>query len=91
MSFFKRLFGGGGEARAAAQAVEYETFSIRPEPVKEPGGYRIAARIEKEIGGETKTHQMIRADTYQSADAALEATIFKAKQLIDQQGEAIFT
>ena len=46
--------------------------------------------IEKELDGQIRTHQMIRADTYQSADAATEASLFKAKQLIDQQGEAIF-
>ncbi|MCP3971527.1 MAG: hypothetical protein GY717_14660 [Rhodobacteraceae bacterium] len=89
MSLLSRLFGGGGSA-PEAEPVSHEGFRIFAEPVSEPGGYRICARIEKEIGGEMKTHQMIRADTYGSADAATEASVAKAKQVIDQMGEAVF-
>ncbi len=54
------------------------------------GGFRVAARIEKDIAGETKTHHMVRADTCDTLDTALEVTTNKAKLLIDQQGNAIF-
>lgn len=37
-----------------------------------------------------KTHTMIRADTYMSLDAATEASLSKAKQVIDQLGDSIF-
>lgn len=88
MSLFSRLFGGG-----AAPEPEPEThagFRIFPEPIKEGGGYRLAARIEKEIGGETRSHRIIRADVISDRDEASAAGVRKAKQLIDQMGEGLF-
>jgi hypothetical protein len=88
MSLLSRLFG-----KSPAKTPEpelHKDFRIYPDPVSESGGYRIAARIEKDIDGETKTHQKIRADTYSSVEAATEASLSKAKQVIDQLGENIF-
>jgi len=92
MSFLKKLFGGGsgGEKADAAPGEEYNGFTIFVAPTKEAAGYRVSARIEKEIGGEIKTHQMIRADLLNSFDEAEKATLLKAKALIDQQGDRIF-
>ena len=92
MSFLKKLFGGGGRDAPAksAEAVEYKDFRIFADPSKEAGGYRVGARIEKELGGETKTHTLIRADTIQSLDDAIEVSVAKAKQMIDEQGERLF-
>ena len=87
MPILSKLFGG---AKSAPDPVDHKGFRIVPDPVSDNGGFRIGARIEKEIDGQTKTHRMIRADTYQSPDTATEASISKAKMLIDQQGEAIF-
>jgi hypothetical protein len=87
-SIFSRLFGGG--AKASAPAEEHDGFRIYPEPQADGGGFRVAARIEKDIDGETKTHRMIRADVCQSAEEATQAALFKAKLLIDQQGVTIF-
>ena len=90
MSLFKRLFGGGGESTKDADPVDYQGYRIFPEPVQEQGSHRIAARIEKEVDGELKTHHMIRADTYGTQDTAIEASVQKARQMIDQMGEALF-
>ena len=38
-----------------------------------------------------KKHDFVRADTYASRDDAIAFTITKAKQLIDQQGDRMFT
>ena len=46
--------------------------------------------IEKDIGGEVKTHHVIRADTYGDEQTATDASIFKAKQVIDEQGNSLF-
>ncbi|MFN3845995.1 MAG: HlyU family transcriptional regulator, partial [Paracoccaceae bacterium] len=37
-----------------------------------------------------KTHQLIRADTRATRDEAVEASITKAKQAIDQLGDTLF-
>ena len=62
MSIFRKLFGGGGGSSAPeAEPEEYNGFAITPEPIKEGHTFRIAARIEKEVNGEVKTHRLIRA------------------------------
>ena len=89
MSLFRKLF-GGSSAPKEPQAELYQGFRIFPEPIQESGGFRIAARIEKEIGGETKSHHLIRADMLHTAEQAAEASVLKAKALIDQMGERLF-
>lgn len=94
MSFLKKLFGGSGASPAAAKTPEpemYQDFAIFPDPHAEGKQYRLGARIEKEIAGELKIHHLIRADTFSSSDAASDAAIQKAKILIDQQGDRMFT
>ena len=90
MSFLKKLFGGGGTAHSDPDPETHNGYRIYCEPVKDAGGYRIAARIEKDFGEDTKTHRMIRADTCNSLEEAAETSLLKAKMLIDQQGDAIF-
>ena len=93
MSLLSRLFGGGGGAEKTRPAVEpemHEGFAIYPEPKREAGGYRIAARIEKTIEGEARSHAFVRADTVSDPDAAVEFSVRKARQLIDEQGEGLF-
>jgi hypothetical protein len=88
MNLLSRLF--GKSAATAPEPVLHKDFRIFPQPIREGSVFRIAARIEKEIGGEIKTHQLIRADTRTSLDEATEATIDKAKQAIDQLGNTLF-
>ena len=90
MSLLSRLFGGSSETRPEPEPETYKDFRIFAEPVQAAGGFRVAARIEKEIDGGTRTHHMVRADTCDSLDMAREVTTNKAKMLIDQQGDAIF-
>lgn len=95
MSLFGKLFGGKANTNSAPKAetkpeLYANDFLIYPEPIKEASGYRIAARIEKEIDGEMKSHLMIRADTIASEEDAIVATVQKAQIFIDQMGEAMF-
>ena len=87
---FKKLFGGGAAAKEAEPEL-YHDFKILPTPIPEGSNFRLSARIEKEIGGELKSQTIIRADVFNSADEAEEAAILKAKLLIDQMGEQLFT
>lgn len=91
MSFLKKLFGGSGPGPAREAATEeYEGFRITAKPIAEGNTFRICALIEKEVSGETKSHQLIRADTIQGLESAQAACFNKAKQVIDEQGERIF-
>ncbi len=89
MSIFSKLF-GGGKPKPQAEPIHHNDCLIYPEPQSEQGGFRVAARIEKDFDGETKTHQLIRADKCQSMEEAVETSSLKAKMLIDQQGDSIF-
>lgn len=89
MSILSRLFGGPAAQKPEPEPEIYKDFRIFAEPVKAAGGFRVAARIEKEIGGAVRTHHMVRADTCESEATAREIATRKAKALIDQQGEAI--
>lgn len=93
MSFWKKLFGGGGGGageEAAGEPVEHKGFLIRPTPFTEGGQYQTCGIITKEIGGEVKEHRFIRADRFASKDDAIDVTLRKARQIIDEQGERIF-
>lgn len=90
MSILSKLFGGGKTTEASVTPETYKDFRIFVTPAKEAGGFRLSARIEKDVNGELKVHHMIRADTFQSMDEAQKYTLSKAKVLIDQQGDSIF-
>lgn len=92
MSFWKRLFGGGGAAEEgpAGEPVEHNGFTIRATPFSEGGQYQTCGVISKEIAGEMKEHRFIRADRFASKDDAVEVTLRKARQIIDEQGDRLF-
>jgi len=93
MSFLKKLFGGGeGSTKSApaADPVEYNGFTIQPTPFVEGGQFQTCGVISKEIGGELKQHRFIRADRFASQDDAVNVTIRKGQQMIDEQGDRMF-
>jgi hypothetical protein len=89
MSWLSKLFGGGG-APSAPEPTEYEGFRIFPEPMPDDGQFRLAARIEKDVNGELKSHHLIRADLLRDPDEASAAAVRKAQQMIDQMGDRLF-
>ena len=96
MSFLKRLFGGGGgEANEAASAkpakqVEHKGFLISATPYKAEGQYQTCGVVSKEVDGVMKEHRFIRADRFAGLDDAVDISIKKGIQLVDEQGERIF-
>ena len=91
IKFLKGLFQGGASGSKPSAAVEHAGFSISPCPRHLAGGWSTEAVIHKVINDETKQHTFIRADTSPTKEAALALIISKAKTLIDQQGEKIFS
>jgi hypothetical protein len=94
MSFLKRLFGGGsGDApanAAPAKQVEHNGFTISATPYKSDGQYQTCGVVSKEIGGVVKEHKFIRADRFASLDDAVDISIKKGIQLVEEQGDRLF-
>ncbi|MFQ5970897.1 MAG: HlyU family transcriptional regulator [Alphaproteobacteria bacterium] len=91
---FKFLRGLAGRTEGGAEKpgpqVDYKGFSIQPAPQRQGSGWNTAGVISKEVEGEVKTHHFIRVDTHSSRDDAESFSVTKAKQIIDEQGEALF-
>ncbi|CDX50915.1 conserved hypothetical protein [Mesorhizobium plurifarium] len=96
MSFLKKLFGGGGgeatETGSAkpAKQVEHKGFLISATPYKADGQYQTCGVVSKEVDGVMKEHRFIRADRFAGLDDAVDISIKKGIQLVDEQGERIF-
>ena len=92
LGFLKKVFAGGEaeDAELELDAVEHDGFRIVPTPRREAQGYRVCARIEKEIDGELKSYQFVRADVYVGQEDTLAVILQKAKRLIHEQGDGLF-
>ena len=52
--------------------------------------YQLAGTIEKDVGGELRSHKFIRADRMSSKDDLIALALSKGRQIIDEQGEGIY-
>ncbi len=88
-----KLFGGGGGGAPPepepGEAVEHGGYTIVPAPIKEGGQYRTAGTIERTVDGETKRARFIRADNHGDRQAAIDHSVRKAMQIIDEQGASV--
>ena len=96
LSGIKRLFSAPADAPAKAEdTIEYKGFYITPAPMSDGGQYRVAATITKPNGESDeeapRTHNFIRSDLMPNRDECISITINKAKMMIDQQGDNIFS
>ncbi|MEQ8307465.1 MAG: HlyU family transcriptional regulator [Hoeflea sp.] len=87
------LFGGNGSSARPEPANEPETYKdcrIYAEPMPEGSQWRLAGRIVKGEGPDAKEHRLVRADMFSSREEVVAATFRKARQVIDEQGDALF-
>ncbi|HHY48255.1 MAG TPA: hypothetical protein GYA10_00675 [Alphaproteobacteria bacterium] len=97
MSFLKKLFGGGGDAGAASGGgaalgeESYKGFLITAIEMRAGAEYQLAGTIEKDVNGERKTYQFVRADRISSRDELVSMALAKGRQIIDEQGEGVFS
>ncbi len=92
--FLRRLLSpgsGASEKPRADASVEYNGYTITPAPEKEPGGWRLVGTISKGTGRDRKVHQLVRADTSPDREAIVAMTIAKAKRIIEEQGDRLFS
>jgi len=87
-----RLAGGGsGAADETMPAVEYKGYRIRPAPYLNGGQYQTAGVIQKDAADGVKEPHFIRAESHPSKNDAAAFAITKGKQIIDQQGDRVFS
>jgi len=96
MSFLKSLFGGGksdNAAKADAPLGEetYKGFLIKAISMKVGSEYQLSGTIERELDGEVKLYRFVRADRLSSREDATTMAIAKGRQLVDEQGNKLFS
>lgn len=93
LSFLKNLFGSSGPEAAPSvptREIEHKGFTVRAEPFQVEGGqYQTAGTVSKEIDGTRREHKFIRADRHGSVDDALDFSLSKGRQIVDEQGERV--
>lgn len=89
--FFKSLLGGaaGDGQPEPSEPIDYKGFSIEAAPVNEDGKYRTAGFISGEVDGETRRIRFVRADQSADLGTAVQHSLGKARQIIDEQGKAL--
>ena len=87
-NFFKSIFGGAasGFTEESSIPVEYKAFLIEAAPIDEGGKYRTAGYISGELDGEIRRVRFIRADENSDRQSAIDHSLSKARQIIDEQG-----
>ena len=68
----------------------YKDVTIIATPLSEGGQFKTAGTISKMVDGVEKKTEFIRADNHTSADAAIDHSVNKAKQIVDERGASLF-
>jgi len=82
---------GSKGSKNAAEPVSYKDLTITATPLSEGGQFKTAGTISQMVDGAEKKTEFIRADNHTSLDAAVEHSINKAKQIIDERGASLFS
>lgn len=92
MSFFKKLFGRGGDSRDAAPgpSEDHGGYTITATPYEANGRWQLCGVISKQVNGEKAEHRFIRADTFSSREEAEQMTLLKGRLIIDQSAGRLF-
>lgn len=91
-SLFRNLFGGSGEQEVPEQAPEeYNGYTIVPQPQPEGEQFRTAGTIRRQFEDGPREVRFVRADLHSGLEAAVQHSLSKGRQIIDEQGEQMFT
>jgi hypothetical protein len=93
MSILKALFGrrsgGSDNAPAAGKEIDHKGFLIRATPFKEGGQFQTCGTVSREVAGVLKEHKFIRADRFSTLDEAIDFSLAKGRQIVDEQGDRV--
>ena len=89
----RKLFGRlAGESQVSEEAAEPEVaatdthhgFELRAAPIREGKGWRVAGSVLKSGEAEENRQDFVRADTCMSKDDAVDISMRKARQIVDE-------
>lgn len=83
----------GQDAKPEGRAednVEYKNCLIIPTPIKEGSQYRTAGTISSQSEDPARETHFIRADNHSTREQAVEHSVGKARQIIDERGSRLF-
>ena len=91
-SMISKLTGGSdaGGAAKAGRSEEYRGYTITATPRQEGSQWLTSGVITKADGEDVKEHSFIRADRHASRDEAESFSLTKGRQIVDEQGDAVF-
>ncbi len=93
--FLRRLTGGSGggddDAAPLGPALEYNGYTIQTAPRPDRGQWLTAGVISKDFPEGAKSQHFVRAETHAGPEQARDFAIIKAKQIIDERGDQLFT
>lgn len=90
---FKRILRALGgrasdEPAEIADREQYQGFELQARPIREGGYWRVAGRICRTSDPDGPYHDFIRVDTMASHDEVVQLSLTKARQIVDERGEA---
>ncbi|MCH8550567.1 MAG: transcriptional regulator [Natronospirillum sp.] len=93
LQWLKSLVSGSSDAKGPKSAVqheeEYRGYHLAISPIKVGGQYRIAGTITR-LDNPEQRYNLIRADLCPTLDIAVDQTLTKARQTVDQLGDRMF-
>jgi hypothetical protein len=88
MAFWSKWFSSAPVgADTLSKSVEYNGFMIEARPYRDGAQWQLAGRISKD----GKVHDFVRADKFSSKDEAADIALSKARLIIDQSGDRMFS
>jgi len=94
MSFFSKLFGQSSPPLKSepdrSEPVSYQGLEIQAAPVLAEGQWRLAGFISRISDDQKEERQFMRADVFASREDAVEYSIRKGRQIIDERGNRLF-
>mgnify|MGYP000539584069 CR=1 FL=1 len=92
--FFKRLFASAAnenEPQGNDPDEVYNDVELFARPVGEGGQWRVAGTLRKQVEGQVVERKFVRADLLPDQETARTMTLAKARMIIDQNGDSLWT
>lgn len=74
---------------AIADHEHYQGLELQARPIREGELWRVAGRICRPDDTDGPCHDFIRVDTMASRDEAARLSLLKARQIVDERGDAV--